>query len=306
MSIEVEPLVTVIAVCYNHSRFVVECLESIRQQSYPSIQLIIMDDCSKDDSVQIIRDWINRNQIECTFIPHQKNIGLPKTINEALGFARGEFISIIATDDVWLKDKTEHQIKIFKNASPTVGIVYSDADQIDPNGCLVKKGFIEDYRSFAKPPEGFIFPLFLRGNFIPAPSVLIRRSCYEKVGLYNEDIPYEDWDMWLRISQYYEFAFSDQTTTLYRVVPSSLVRTMSKQDWALSNSIIFKKLLASPGLLFKHRRRIKKNLTDIYWKQALFDQKNRLQHLRNAMKYSFFRTIKFIINQMVKGWEINH
>ena len=81
------PLVTVIATCFNHERFVVECLESIRAQTYPNIQLIIADDCSTDGSVPLIRDWLTQTGTVCTLILHQQNQGVCRTRNETLTHA---------------------------------------------------------------------------------------------------------------------------------------------------------------------------------------------------------------------------
>src|SRR6478672_5840202 len=106
------PLVSVIALCYNHSRFVVECLESIRTQTYQPLHIILIDDQSKDNSVALIEEWIGTHHVTCTFIKHTTNKGICKSLNEGLSLARGKYISIIATDDVWLPEKLEHQVPI--------------------------------------------------------------------------------------------------------------------------------------------------------------------------------------------------
>src|SRR5580704_8434369 len=99
------PLVSMIVVCYNQSRFVVETLESVKAQTYKPTQLVIIDDCSLDDSVTVIENWLRKNRIDCTFVRHKKNQGICKTVNEALSLARGKYLSPIASDDIWLPDK---------------------------------------------------------------------------------------------------------------------------------------------------------------------------------------------------------
>jgi len=101
-----------IVLSYNHSRFILETLESVRAQTYKNTELIILDDCSSDDSVSIIERWLQENAIACTFIRHQKNQGICKSLNETLAVATGKYISMVASDDLWLPDKIARQVEI--------------------------------------------------------------------------------------------------------------------------------------------------------------------------------------------------
>lgn len=248
---QAQPLVSVIAVCYNQSRYVLECLESIRTQPYPNIQLIIMDDCSQDDSVAVIQKWIESTGVAATFIAHAQNKGICRTFNEALSHATGEYIAIVAADDVYLPEKISEQVRLLEQLPATVGVVYSDSWQIDEDGNLLPLKFIEAHRKFERPPEGDIFPLLLEKNFVPAMTTLIRRKCYETVGHYDENLCYEDYDLWLRISQRFHFAFSPVISTKYRIVTRSASRTvLHLPDWRTltSNFVIYEKCLSSNKL----------------------------------------------------------
>lgn len=243
---DTQPLVSVITVCYNHSRFVVECLESIRQQTYQDVQLIIIDDCSKDNSVALIRDWIKTHKVKCVFIAHTKNKGLCKTLNEALNYADGKYISMIATDDVWMLDKIENQVEQMEKLPEDVGVLYSDALQIDEEGTEFPNRFLESHLNICDTPGGNISEILACGNFIPAMTTLIRKACYDTVGKYDEALCYEDWDMWLRISYHYKFAFSSLIAAKYRIVSTSATRTVLKKnnmDYHVSNFIIFSKMV---------------------------------------------------------------
>ena len=237
-----KPLVSVIALCYNHSRFVAECLESIRNQTYQHLQLIVIDDESKDDSVALIEEWISTHDVTCTFIKHTTNKGICKSLNEGLALARGKYISIIGTDDVWLPDKLEHQVPVMEQLPEEVAVIYSDAYRINEQGNLLAGRYIE-YMSqearnlpsgryivpFFSPPEGDIFPHLVENNFIPGMTTLIRRSCYDTIGWYDERLCFEDWDMWFRISQRFKFAYSPIISAKYRIVSTSASRTLDKQ-----------------------------------------------------------------------------
>jgi glycosyltransferase involved in cell wall biosynthesis len=220
-----KPLVTVIACCYNHSAFVVESLESIRQQTYSHVQLIVTDDASTDDSDAVITNWISRYRMPCTYLRHRTNKGICKTLNEGLSHASGKYIAILATDDLWMPDKIEHQVGLMEKLPEKVGVLYSDAIQINEAGAILPQYFIEAHT--ADPPaEGNIFSRLAVGNFIPAMTTLIRTSCYESVGRYDEQLCFEDWDMWLRIAQRYHFAFSPKVSAKRRVVSTSMTSTV--------------------------------------------------------------------------------
>ena len=220
------PLVTVFVGCYNQSRFLEECLDSVKRQTYPNLQIIIFDDCSKDNSVAVIDSWLKRHRLDWQFIPHSQNIGICTSLNEVLRLARGKYISMIAADDVWQPDKTSRQVEMMELMPEDVGVLYSDAFQIDENGEMLPQMFIESHRKFVVPPEGFLFDVLWEGNFIPAMTTLIRRDCFTKVGTYDEDLCFEDWDMWMRISRIFRFAYDKTATAKYRVVSTSAFRTM--------------------------------------------------------------------------------
>ncbi len=254
-----QALVSVIAVCYNQSPYVLECLESIRTQTYPNIQLIIMDDCSRDDSVAVMQKWIESTGVAATFIAHAQNQGICRTFNEGLAHATGEYIAFVAADDVYLPEKISEQVRLLEQLPDTVGVVYSDSWQIDEAGNLLPLKFIEAHREFERPPEGDIFPLLLEKNFIPAMTTLIRQKCYQAVGHYDENLCYEDYDLWLRISQRFHFAYSPVISTKYRIVRRSASRTvLHLPSWPTlrSNFIIYEKCLSSSKLDHSLRRLI--------------------------------------------------
>ena len=107
-----------------------------------------------------------------------------------------------------------------------VGVLYSDALQIDENGELLPEKFIETHRPLTTMPEGWIFDTLVQGNFIPAMTAVIRLSCFAVVGDADESLLTEDWYLWLRISRQFKFKFFPEPTAYYRLVQSSMVRTL--------------------------------------------------------------------------------
>ncbi|HKV79625.1 MAG TPA: glycosyltransferase [Candidatus Sulfotelmatobacter sp.] len=219
------PVVTMIVLCYNQSRFVLETLESVKAQTYKSTELIIIDDCSTDDSVAVIERWLRENEIQCIFIRHEKNQGICKSLNEALAITTGKYISMIASDDIWLTDKIERQVEIMESQPESVGVLYSDAFQIDEDGNSLSQMLIATCRKLSELPQGQILSSLLEGNFIGGQAALVRRSCYDEVGLYDENLPWEDWDMWMRIARRYTFLYSPAPSAKYRIHQKSFTRS---------------------------------------------------------------------------------
>jgi glycosyltransferase involved in cell wall biosynthesis len=213
----VNPLVSTIVLSYNHRRFVQETLDAVKAQTYKNTQLIIVDDCSTDDSVPIIENWLRQNSIHCKFIRHHKNQGICKSLNDALAVATGKYISMVASDDVWLPDKIAQQVGIMEHQPEEVGVLYSDAFQMDVDGHLLPNTLIAANWKMSEMPQGQVLDTLFLGNFIPGLTTLIRRSCYDKVGLYDESLPWEDWDMWMRIARHYLFLYSPTPSAKYRI-----------------------------------------------------------------------------------------
>ena len=128
-----QPLVSIVACCYNHEKYIEETLDSIISQTYGNIEIIIIDDFSTDQSVKKINMWIEENKCKCLFIKNTENLGVVKTLNKALKKCNGKYFSLIACDDIFLKKKIENQIKIFENLSEEFVAIYSDAYTIDEN-----------------------------------------------------------------------------------------------------------------------------------------------------------------------------
>ena len=129
--LEIYPLVTVIALCYNHEKFIEECLQSVLNQTYTNVELIIVDDFSTDMSRGKIKLFFAKYPF-AKIILNEKNLGNCRSFNQAFHISKGKYIIDLSTDDVLLPTKIEEQVKLFES-SEKVGVVFSDADFIDEN-----------------------------------------------------------------------------------------------------------------------------------------------------------------------------
>lgn len=249
---------SVIVLCFNHARFILESLESVRSQTFQEFQLIIMDDCSSDASVSVIRDWISHSGIDCTFIAHNVNVGICKTQNEAVALCHGEYIFVVAGDDRWHPNRVERHLKAFLDAPADVAVVYSDAFEIDEGGTQLSKTFHQGQRPKFKMPSGRVFEHLIDRNFLHPVATTLRKSAILNVGGYDELLTVEDYDMLLRLANKYEFMYVEGIYSDVRIVSNSLSRVIfvkPKASFCYGQFVLHEKWIPS-GLLSSSQRKI--------------------------------------------------
>ncbi|MDT0295758.1 glycosyltransferase family 2 protein [Mesonia ostreae] len=232
------PLVSIIAVCYNHSRYAITTLESIVNQSYENIELIIMDDCSTDTSVAVIQDWIDKNNYDYKFVAHKQNQGLCKTLNEALEIAQGEFIQIISCDDILMENKIELQANLFNKLPSNYGVLHSNLIYVDELGNKLNRKENKKRAKFS----GFYYYLLLESNQIAAPTLLYKRQALFDVGKFDERYSYEDLDILLKISKKFKIEYLDMPLIKYRILQSSLFRSRGLRGTMDRLQILFRNI----------------------------------------------------------------
>ena len=218
-----KPLVSVICLCYNHGRFIREAVESVLNQSYKNIQVIVTDDASTDNTVEEIHSLkVTYPSIELLLLP--RNLGNCKAFNEALKLVKGEFVIDFATDDVMMPDRIEKQVAFFGRLTPTVGVVYTDAVYINEDGKFIRNHFEYLFHKelISHIPQGDVYRDVLTTYFIPGPTMMIRREVFAALGGYDESLSYEDFDFWVRSSRIYRYAFLKERLTSIRKLKSSM------------------------------------------------------------------------------------
>ncbi|PKZ68323.1 glycosyl transferase [Moraxella osloensis] len=192
----VNPLVSIVIPCYNHESFVQDCIQSVIDQTYQNIELIIIDDGSKDNSVAKIQEMISACKVRFTRFEFRTraNKGLSATLNEALEWCQGSYYSAIASDDMLLQSKIAIQVEYLENpnnvkcAGVFGNVIYIDnnSDYLRESRLLFKRNKFED--------------IFLQNYSILAPTQLLRLDLVRKVGYYDEDVKIEDYYMWLKLT----------------------------------------------------------------------------------------------------------
>ena len=206
------PLVTFVSPCFNHEKFIIQSLESIKNQTYKKIEHIIIDDASTDNSVKIIEQWITDNNYTCIFVKHTHNKGIGYALNESIDMMNGEYWSVCSTDDFVHPARTEIFVK-FMSDNPDKQMVASDMKMIDDEGNeLFKNKNFSFLQLYARQHPEFNIKEFgkyeslLFDNHIPS-SLMIKKDMFKSIGGFKVNLKMEDWDMWLRISSKYKMGF---------------------------------------------------------------------------------------------------
>ena len=215
------PLVSVGVASFNNCNYLRETLESIRLQTYKNIELLIVDDASSDESVKIAEEWLAEYpEVNGRLVVHSNNMGVCRVCNDLITQTTGEFICLIGSDDIYLPDKLAIQVPLLLSTPPEVGVIFSAVEAIGPKGEAISTP-----PEWSNVSEGQVFLALLKQNFVLAMGTLIRRACFEKVGLYDENLSYEDLDMWLRIARDFEFKYVNEVSAKYRIHPKSAMQS---------------------------------------------------------------------------------
>lgn len=201
------PIVSVIIPTYNRSHLVTRAIRSVLHQTYQNLEVIVVDDASTDNTSDVV-GTLGDERIK--YIRHSGNKGASAARNTGIEAAGGELIGFLDSDDEWLPEKLQRQVDKFDSTSANVGLVYGGYIIIDDE---TKQRIKQE-----KPKlRGCVFQELLKEDFVGSPTPLVKRECFQKVGVFDEDLRFgEDWDMWFRISQHYEFDFvSEMVATFY-------------------------------------------------------------------------------------------
>jgi glycosyltransferase involved in cell wall biosynthesis len=218
------PKVSVIMPVLNGQKYIGEAIESILAQTYPFYELVLVDDGSTDSTIEKVRQY--ESKMEIRYVSHSTPRGIPRSMNDGIRASSGDFIAFLDHDDAWMPEFLETQVS-YLDSHPDVGMVHSDFQTIDPNGNILEAS-IARYRNKIRPSGSVFGPLF-QDSFIVGNSVLIRRGCFEELGLFDESLRWGDYLMWMRISRHYRVDYVDDVLTKYRQHPSQSTRTITNE-----------------------------------------------------------------------------
>lgn len=200
-----QPRFSIITPCYNAIKTLPDTVDSVLEQTFRDWEFVLVDDGSTDGT----GEWITKqddSRIRCIQGNHR---GRAAARNRAITEAKGEWVTFLDADDMWLKEKLE-LVSNAINEHPEITFIYTWAAVIDMAGKRVGSMHPKLY-------HGHIFEELLRGNFICNSTVAVRRDILQKTGGFDEHLEYpEDWDLWIRLSAYGTAFGLGEELTLYR------------------------------------------------------------------------------------------
>jgi glycosyltransferase involved in cell wall biosynthesis len=181
------PLVSVVVITYNSADYVVETLDSIKQQTYPNIEIVISDDASKDDTVSIVEKWKSENasdQLKVTIITADKNTGISANLKRGVDAGSGEWVKLIAGDDYFVPDCIEYYLK---QAADTGKSCFFSKMKMDLDGVVSDYEELEEEREqfFNLTTEGQYRYFLINPIFLNTPSMFIKKELFDRLPLIN-------------------------------------------------------------------------------------------------------------------------
>lgn len=201
------PLVTAIIPSYNHAKWIGNAIESVLNQTYKNIELIIVDDGSNDNSKDVIAKYTSDSRIRAIF--KEKNKGQGHSFNLALDIANGKYIQILPSDDWYLPEKTALQVQHFESLPESVGLVYGRGQRYFENTGETKSVVLPMYKG------NVLKKIISNGNFVYPASPMIRKSVFENIR-FNETYRAEGEAIFIRIAEKYQFDYVDVDVVVMR------------------------------------------------------------------------------------------
>lgn len=260
--------ISVVIPTFNRETLVMGAIDSLRNQTYKNLEIIVVDDCSTDNTQSRIE---NERDPRIVYVRHEYNQGGSQARNTGIQRATGEYIAFLDSDDQWLPEKLEKQMKLF-NKNSNVGVVYTGVKNI--TGTTIRSVIIPQYR-------GRILLDLLKKNCVGTTStVIIKKNLLLETGGFDPELPScQDWDLWVRLAQITEFdAVSealvlfnehegDRITTNKRSVITGhiafyqkytlLISSLNNKDFHLAN-VNMAKVMVRTGIVDQNRLTIKK------------------------------------------------
>ena len=302
------PKVSVIVPCYNSQSFIKRTIESALKQTYTNLEIIVVDDGSKDNTGDIIKSF---NDARIKYF-YQENNGLSFTRNVAIKHATGEYVAFLDHDDQWLPEKIEKQLRLFER-NPELGLVFSDAYMVSSErktiACFKER----------KPSRGNIFyEYLLSDNFVPLLTVLTPKVVISRYMPFDDRYKIsEEFDLFLRIARDYKFDYVDEPLGNYYIHDANTIRINPERAIKEKFEIVQYWLGVEPSIEKLYRRQLRKRFAYLYSQLAVCYLES--QHYSAAIKnllYSFRRRklnfialkslIKLVFKFLKLDWKVNN
>jgi alpha-1,3-rhamnosyltransferase len=295
-----QPLVTIVVVSYNHSKYIRENLDSIKNQTYGNIQLIVGDDASSDHSADVFEQWLKENNYSAEKKFHTHNTGLATMLNECILLAKGKYIKCIAADDFLHHDSIQECVLKLESLGEEYGMVFTNTYAIDDNSNIMAD--IADYDKFGGVSREAFRKDILMGNKIAALTVLMKKEALIKTGIYESDFLIEDYYRWLKINALYYTAYIPRKLAYYRLHDSNI--SSARKERIDEECIYVQMLFDKNGDLkkiinYKIEKLYKTNKLSDFLLNQFKDYPYKSKRLHLAIKYSINPQLYAFISKFI-------
>jgi glycosyltransferase involved in cell wall biosynthesis len=213
-------LVSVVIASYNMGQYLPRAVHSALAQSYPQVEVLVVDDGSTDDTPAIMRQFHAEARVRAL---RQPNGGQARARNQGVAASRGQFVAFLDADDEWLPDKLARQMPLFRDR-PGLGVVHSEFERMDADGQPLPRG------TPVRMHRGRVSGPLLIENFVSFQTAVVRRECLERYGAFDESVRMgDDYELFLRLSAHYEFDFVPEATIRYRIWPGQMSKNYRRR-----------------------------------------------------------------------------
>ncbi|MBL7069008.1 MAG: glycosyltransferase [Candidatus Omnitrophica bacterium] len=285
-----KPKVSIVIPSYNRARFLPEAIDSVIIQTYRNFEIVVVDDGSTDNTKEIMAEYVKKYTSKVRYF-YQENQGEAGARNRGIKESRGEYIAFLDSDDIWVQDKLEIQVRLLAD-NPDVGLTYGRAKRVNEKG---------EYLDM-KPTQPAIKAIhFLQGKRLTMMTVMVHKKCFSHIGLFDKKLKVGvDTDMWLRLAFKYKIVFLNKILAIMRSHDGNISND-TKEMYAGHIKIIEKLIKEEVPNKFS-KKFLKRLLAQNYYLKAVIHYKDdrnfdlALKSSLTALKMDFFVWKKFMQN----------
>ena len=251
------PRVSFVVPCYRLGHFLGECLDSVLAQTFNDFEVVVMDDCSPDNTPDVTRSY---RDPRIRHVRNEVNLGHLKNYNKGISLCQSDYIWLVSADDVLCKSHVLQQYVDIMDCSPNAAYVFCAGVEIGAAGSIRPARYTEIYRRNGIIDGVDLFSRLLYGNDILASAGMVRKTVYQRFGMFPNDLPYAgDWYLWCLFAMHHDVAYLAEPMVGYRIHGDSMSDEFARRN----ASACLRDELAVLTRLYKHADTYRRDLTPV-------------------------------------------
>lgn len=214
--------VAVIIPAFNAAKYIKKTLDSVLCQNHAPLEIVVIDDGSTDETIELIENYSSRIKIRCH--PSNANLGQSASLNVGIQNTKSDLIAFLDSDDIWYPKRLSEQVGVFSKY-PNVGLAYTNGHVIDENDNILFNIFPDSFQE-RNTPIDILLKCYIRTESL----VMVRRSIFERAGgLFRTDLQSSDHDMWIKMAEISDFCYTSKCLAAYRRHPAQI--SLKRRQW---------------------------------------------------------------------------